>query len=353
MVGIARLKPGRFRRRHFTVACVLAFSLVVGGCRRTSDQPSTSRRVVVYCSVDEQFARPVLDRFQQARGVAVQALFDSEAGKTIGLVNRIRSEALSGGARADVFWSGEVFQTVLLGREVFLEPYSSPAAVEIPNEFKDKDFRWTGYALRARVLAYDPARVREAELPQQWEELARPEIASSLAIANPLFGTTRGHVAAMFALWGKERGRVLLEGLKKGGALVVDGNSSAVRAVLDGRAKFAATDSDDVYAARKSGAKLEMAPLDLGDGGTLMIPCTAALVKGGPHPDEGRALIDYLLSAEVETALAQSDSGNIPVRQAVRDSSGRKMFPASRISYDAVADAMEDSVQAVREILLR
>ncbi len=52
--------------------------------------------------------------------------------------------------------------------------------------------------------------------------------------------------------------------------------------------------------------------------GTLFIPNTVALIRGGPNPDGARKLIDYLLSAEVEEKLALGPSRQIPLNPAVK-----------------------------------
>ena len=327
---------------------------LIGGCNRDSSQPNAIQsRVVVYCSVDESFARDVLAKFQGNTGIEVAAIYDSEAGKTTGLVNRIVREAQSGRPGADVFWSGELFGTMRLAQAGLLDTYDPPPAADIPPRYRDPRHRWTAFAVRARVLAFDPKRTPAAEVPTQWVDIAKPEIARHTAIANPLFGTTRGHVTAMFALWSPERGRAFLQSLRDNGALIVDGNSASVRAVIDGRAKFALTDSDDVWGAQRGGASLDSRPLDMGDGGTLLIPCSVGVVKGGPNAQAARRLTDFLVSAEVERVLAKSDSRNIPVREALRKELDMSAPAESKIGFDQIADAMEESEKAVREILIR
>ncbi len=327
---------------------------LIGGCNRNS-APSNDRaaRVVVYCSVDESFARDVLAKFQRDTGIEVAAIYDSEAGKTTGLVNRIVREAQSGRPGADVFWSGELFGTMRLAQADLLDAYDPPPAADIPPRYRDPRRRWTALAVRASVLAFDPKRTPPAEVPTQWEDIVKPEIASHTAIANPLFGTTHGHVAAMFALWGPARGRAFLQSLRDNGALIVDGNSATVRAVIDGHVKFAMTDSDDVWAGQRGGTSLDSRPLDMGDGGTLLIPCSVGVVKGGPNAQAARRLADFLVSAEVERMLAKSDSRNIPVREALRKELDMSAPAESKIAFDQIADAIEESAEAVREILIR
>lgn len=332
--------------------------LAIFACRQTSpDERSTessaTKRVVIYCSVDEFVARPILDQFARQTGIEVQAVFDSEAGKTTGLVSRIVAEARSGRPRADVFWSGEVFNTILLSRQGHFLAHDFKSAADIPSPFRDPEGRWTAYALRARVLAYDPRVTADSELPTHWEQLAQPEFAARTAIANPLFGTTRGHVAAMFAQWGRERGRRFLTGMSQGGASIADGNSATVRAVIAGTVRFAATDTDDVWAAQKSGATLACRYLEMDTSGAFWIPFSVAVIAGAPNREEGKTLADFLVSAETERTLAQSISRNDPVRPELRKELGLAPLQTTTLNYQGVADAMDDATASVREILLK
>ena len=342
------MRHPRFDQRLAVIAAICLTALPPACSRSTN---TVRDELVVYCSIDDVFGRSVLDAYQSRTGRNLSVVFDSEAGKTTGLVNKIIREADSGRSRADVFWSSELFNTIRLGRRGLLEPYESPSAADIPKRFKDAQHRWTALAARARVLAFDPQHI--GDVPQTWQQLADPEFAKQLSFANPLFGTTRGHVAAMFALWGEKRGRAFLVGLRDGGVRIADGNSSAVRDVIAGRTRLAATDTDDVWVAQQAGESVELSYPDMGDGGTLLIPCSVAIIKGTAHLDEARRLVDYLVSAEVERMLAQSDSRNIPVRESLRKELGITWPAASKVEYEKVADAMDEAGAAVREILLR
>jgi hypothetical protein len=75
-------------------------------------------------------------------GIKVNAVYDVEAAKTTGLVNRLIAEASN--PQADVFWNGEFAQTILLKEKGILAPYESPSAADIPSQFRDRDNCWTG-----------------------------------------------------------------------------------------------------------------------------------------------------------------------------------------------------------------
>ena len=58
-----------------------------------SCKDSSSRQppqVVVYCSADQEIAEPILKQFERQSGIKVLARFDTEAGKTVGLVHCMR-----------------------------------------------------------------------------------------------------------------------------------------------------------------------------------------------------------------------------------------------------------------------
>ena len=90
--------------------CVVATS-----CDRTPGGSSSPGEVVVYTSVDEPVARPILEEFTKRTGIKVVAKFDAEASKTVGLVQMLRAE--KGNPRGDVFWNNEIFHTINLAEE--------------------------------------------------------------------------------------------------------------------------------------------------------------------------------------------------------------------------------------------
>ncbi len=123
---------------HF-VCCVLVVSTLLAGCRRKSTQ-----EVVVYTSLDQVFSQPILEAFEKETGIKVLAVYDSEATKTTGLVNRLIAE--KDNPRTDVFWNSETGRTIVLKKKSVLAKYISPSAADIPSIFKDPDGCWTGFA---------------------------------------------------------------------------------------------------------------------------------------------------------------------------------------------------------------
>src|ERR1043166_2695809 len=232
-------------------------------------------------------------------------------------------------------------------------------ASDVPDRYKDKGGRWTAIGLRGRVIAFDPSRTKKEDLPKRWCDLVQPKYKNRFRMADPRFGTTRGHMATLTALWGEPAMKAFYLRLRDNGTTLTDGNSQSVLQVTRGLADFAATDTDDCVAAKLQGASIEMhyPDLDAPSGsprvaGTLWIPCSVGLVKGGPNPEAGRKLVDYLVSADVEGKLARSDSRNVPVRRALRDQLHVDCPGEAKVDYAAAAKMLDLSDRLVGEVLL-
>jgi len=343
-----RFQSVSFALDRWTIALVvLVTSCLFVSCRRDPKQ----EQVVLYCSADQAVAEPIVAEFQRRTGIAVLARYDTEASKTVGLVQRLRAEADS--PAADVFWSSEVFHTIRLANEgVLAECDELPVPADWSDTLIGSDRRWVGFALRARVIAYSTERVGQEQAPKSLEELLDPKWKGRLVMADPQFGTTGGDVASWFAHYGRQRAEEILQGLKDNEVRLVDGNSTAVRMVATGQADVCMTDTDDVHAARRNGWPIAMNPLDQGGDGVLVIPNTVAMIKGGPNPGAARRLMEFLLSKDVERMLVKSDSHNAPVHSDLAaEFSEYSIAHPLEISYAKMAAAMPGAIASVGEIL--
>ncbi|MCP4640674.1 MAG: extracellular solute-binding protein [bacterium] len=323
------------------VAALISFAV---GCGPR--QPT----VVVYAALDEMYSRPVLDAFEAETGIRVEAVYDTEAAKTTGLVNRLIAEAKR--PRADVFWNNEVAQTIVLKQKGVIVPYVSPAGEAIPDAYKDPDGFWTGLAARGRVIIYNTDLVDEP--PTTVDAFLDPAWRGKAAIGKPLFGTTATHAAALFGLWGEEKAKAFFQSLLDNEVAVLAGNATVRDMVADGRYAIGLTDTDDANGAVEDGRPAKWLFPDQGEGqlGTLVIPNSLALIKGAPHTDEAKALIDYLLTPKVEAMLAGMRSIQIPLNPAVELPENVPALDSIRtmsIDFKAVAEAMPVSAVYVRE----
>ena len=312
-----------------------------------------AEEVVVYTALDEMYSRPILDAFEKETGIEVWPVYDTEAAKTTGLVTRLIAEQRR--PRADVFWNNEVAQSIVLKNKGVLQPYASPAAKAIPKTFKDGEGYWTGFAARGRVIIYNTDLVGTP--PSSIQDFLDPKWAGKAAIARPLFGTTATHAAALFVLWGDERAKAFFHGLLENDVAILSGNATVRDMVANGEYAIGLTDTDDANGAIEDGRPAKwLFPDQDNELGTLIIPNTVCLIKGAPHPEAGRQLIDYLLSPQVEQRLSRMRSIQIPLNPTVeapenvpRLADVRRM----KVDFDAVGAKMPESAAFIREEFLR
>ncbi len=290
-----------------------------------------SDALVVYCAHDAVFADSILKDFEAKAGIRVAPKYDTEAAKSLGLVERLLAEREH--PVCDVFWNNEAMGTMDLAEKGILEPYKGPGWARMPERYRDEDGRWAGFAGRLRVLIWNTERLSSGRDP--FGGIRLPADAphddgrdcSRIAIAKPLYGTTLTHYAVLWNLWGADRvkawhGRCRAQGIRE-----VRGNAAVKDEVASGVCDQGYTDTDDYFEAKDAGKPVRMKPagtlLPAGSrleaavpgssDATICIPNTVGIVKGARRLESAKRLADFLLSAETELALARSRSRQIPL----------------------------------------
>ncbi len=283
--------------------------------------PSTTDRLVVYCAHDSVYAEPILRKFEADTGIRIDVRFDTEATKSLGLVQQILQEAND--PRCDVFWNNELLGTMELQDRGLLEPYQGTAWKRLPPKFRDADGHWVGFGGRLRVYIVNPEKMPATAAAI---ESALAGDLSQFAIARPMFGTTLTQYSLQWQAWGAERLQAWDRDLRQRNAVEATGNGMVKNLVAAGTCAFGLTDTDDVFVALDDGFNVEMQPVRI-DGKTICIPNTAAIVGGTRQRIAAQRLIDYLASAECELELARSKSRQVPLGPVSVDELPRDVRP--------------------------
>lgn len=283
------------------------------------------KQVVVYCAQDQEFAEPLFKRFTEKTGIKVLASFDSEAIKTVGMANRLLAEKSR--PRCDLFWSNEELRTRQLAeREVFRATNG-----------------WASFGYRTRRIVINTNLVSAVDAPRSLEALTNAAWRGKIVLAYPLFGTTSAHFLALRNHWGNARWREWCRALVANGAILVDGNSVAVKFVGRGQAAIGLTDSDDIAAGEREGFPITALPLTEE---SLLIPNSAGIIRGAPHATPAQTLFDYLQSSEVLTQLAKDG--------ALEGASASEIaMPTLHPDWNAVLNELDSSVATLKEVFLR
>ena len=252
--------------------------------QRLTDPADT---VVVYTSQDQVYSEPILREFEQQTGIRVRALYDSEAVKAVGLVNRLLAEQAH--PQCDVFWNNEELRIRQLSARGVLAD----------------DPPWVAIGQRSRRIVINTNQLDAALAPQSLLELTNSAWRGRVALAYPLFGTTATHFLALRQHWGEEAWRQWCRALQANEPYVVDGNSVVVRLVGQGQAAIGLTDSDDIAAGQRQGYPIVAQPLNEE---TLLIPNTVAIVRGAPRPRTGAVLMEYLQAPATVLRLVEANA---------------------------------------------
>jgi iron(III) transport system substrate-binding protein len=298
-------------------------------------------QVVVYTSVDEPVARPIMTRFEKESGIKVKLVTDAEASKTAGLAARLEAERKN--PRCDVYWGNELSYTLNLAKQGVFAAYRSPAADDIPAAWRSRDDLFTCIALRQRwlVVSTRPEAADAVSRITSIADLAAPALKGKIGICHPGFGTTSGHVAALYTRLGDERFAALMQSLRANDIKVLGGNAAVVREVAAGHLLAGITDNDDVMNGAAEGMKVRGFPLS-GDEG-LLVPTAVALVQGAPNADAAEKLIDFLLTPAVEKEMIAARYSALSVRDPKV-----KETPAD---YEAAAETLRPAIEKSLQIL--
>ncbi len=358
------------RLSHLIGALLCMMLVCLAACERkpleqaAAPEPSTpaaESELVVYCSADAAYFQPVLDAFTAHTGIKVRPLFDTEATKTFGLVQRLLSEKDL--PRADVFVSSEALGMIRLDRAGILAPHTCPAAEEAftkvggwPKSLRSSNGTWYGFARRTRVLVYNTKFVQPSDVPTRLADLTQPRWKGRVAMARPQFGTTRTHVAALRLSHTPDAFEAWLRAMRENNLRLYDGNSSVVRAVASGDVHIGLTDNDDYHAGLANnwpiamtlaGDRLQAMTHDRAPGpaaraandartsaspdtsantsahtpptitlpypeNALQIPHTVAIINGTPRAELAGRFVEFVLSHQADDVISRGEAKTYP-----------------------------------------
>ncbi len=312
---------------------------------------NNTNEVVVYTSVDQVFSEPILKDFEKETNIKVKAVFDTEETKSTGVLNRLIAE--KDNAQCDVFWSGDPVRTLVLKNKGITASYQPKNSRDINSIFIDKDYHWVGFSARARVLLYNKTLLEIEDAPKSIFDLTKEKYQGKFAMANPLFGTTTFHIAALFNVLGNQKTKQFLNDLKKNNVVIATSNGDVKKRVMKGEVLCGLTDTDDAYEAVKENKNMGVIFLDQHGIGSLVMPNTVNLIKNSPNQENAKKLMDYLLSKETESKLAIS-CAQMPLHKGVKtpkDVPSLDYIAPMKIDYQNTAKKLEEIQQYLKEWL--
>jgi iron(III) transport system substrate-binding protein len=322
---------------HFLKTMAIASTLALTATLALADGT-----VTVYTAVPQNFIDTLVPVFEANTGTSVD-IIKAGSGE---LLNRLTAEA--GNPSADVLWS--VDGTVIDFNPALFEAYEAAGSEMLAPGMKQSDL-WSPFTAIVMAVVVNEERLGGLPVPESWAALADPQydgmISSAMADGS---GSAYIQLATVLqAFETEEEGWEVYEGMLSN--FVLSESSGAVpRFVNDGELAIGVTLEDAALRYVEGGGPVKIVyPAE----GTAIAADAMALVAGAPNPDNARAFIDFMMSVEAQTIVAQE--GRRPVRSDVP--SKEVLVPLSEVNaidYDAqwAADNRERLVNAWKDMVL-
>lgn len=255
--------------------------------------PEVEDSFVVYNASKEEEMVILLDRFENETGIHGETVRLS-AGEALGRITVERENPKNG-----VWYGGGIDSYIQAKEEGLLEPYFSPTADTIPDEYKDPEGYYTGSYLTYLVIGYNKALLDEKGVaaPTSWKDLLDPAYEGQITMANPgSSGTAYTFLSTMCQLYGEEEGLEFMKKLNANIKSYEKSGSAPSRLAAQGEAMIAITYLHDVVSYQDQGF-VDLIAVIPKEGTGYEIGCVA-LIKNGPDPEASKKFIDFVLRPE-------------------------------------------------------
>jgi iron(III) transport system substrate-binding protein len=277
----------------------------------TSALAQDNRVLNLYSSRHYQTDEALYSNFTKATGIKVNRI---EAGEDA-LLERIRNEGER--SPADVLVTvdaGRLWRAEQLG---FFQPVKSPVLESrIPAAYREPNGLWYGFSLRARVIAYNKAKVKPADVAT-YESLADPKWKGRVCMRSSTNIYNLSLMGAMIDHLGEAKAEQWAQGVKDNLAREPKGgDTDQLKAVAAGECDV--TISNQYYYARllrasvpadrEAGERVGVVFPNQQSWGTHVNISGAGMMKHAPNREAAIKFLEYLASDEAQRYFAEGNN---------------------------------------------
>ncbi|WP_367318498.1 iron ABC transporter substrate-binding protein [Streptomyces sp. HUAS ZL42] len=268
---------------------------------KDSEDQSGGSSLVIYSGRNEKLVKPLLDKLEKAVGTKVEVRYGDSA--------ELAAQILEEGDRtkAGLFFSQDAGALGALSKEGMLQKLPQATLDEVGNAYRGSDGDWVGLSGRVRVIAYNPDKVGEGEVPDSVFDVVKPQWKGQVGFA-PTNASFQAFVTGMRVLKGDDVTRKWLEDLKANGAKTYAHNLATLDSVESGEVSLGLVNHYYWYervaekGEDKVNAKLKFLPGK--DPGALINVAGAGILKDSGQSAAAQKAVDYLLSKEAQAYFA-------------------------------------------------
>jgi iron(III) transport system substrate-binding protein len=255
--------------------------------------------VVLYSSLNNEQIVTLVDAFKK-KYPAIKPSFYRATSERV--MQRAITEARAGRFAVDVVTSAG-FQVQLLKEAGLSQRFVPPEASAYDDGFKDRDGHWINVHSLLNTMAYNTQLVAPNEAPKKYEDLLAPKWKGKIGVnlQDPEWYVN------LQRRMGKEKARGFLKALAAQQPGVRDGHNIAAQLLAAGEFHVVT----NTYAHIVARIKGQGGPVQyVFDEPVITYVHPVALAKSAPHPNAGKLLMAFILSADGQKMLR--DQGRIP-----------------------------------------
>ena len=287
--------------------------------------------VNVYTSRHYDSDDALYEEFTKETGIKVNII----SGKGSALLERIKSEGKN--SPADIFFTVDAGNLWKVQKEGLFQSIKSEKILSsVPAELRGPNDEWTAVAKRARVIFYNPMKIRSSEIKDlTYEDLANEEWRNRIAIRSSSNMYNQSLVASLIANLGEENTEIWAKNFVKNFARKPQGNDrSQIIAVSNGEADIAIANSYYIGIMLSGSAGKEQQEAakrvkihfpNQNDRGVHINISGAGILKSSPNPVNASLFLEFLLSKRVQKYMVDK-SYEYPIVKGVLPSSEISSF---------------------------
>lgn len=264
----------------------------------------------VYCSVQEEWCRPMMAAFERATGVSV-AMTRRSSGETL---TQIRAESQN--PRGDVWWGGTGDPHMQAGQENLTVEYRSPMLEQLQpwavRQAEQTGFRTVGIYAGALGYSYNAPELQRRRIaaPRCWADLVKPEFRGEVQVADPnTSGTAYTMLATLVQIMGEDPAFQFLRALHRNVNQYTRSGAAPARAAATGETLVGITFLHDAVAQKVTGAPVELVGPCEGTGYEIG---SMSIIRGARNMANARRFFDWALTAEAQALAADAKAYQLP-----------------------------------------
>ena len=266
--------------------------------------------LTVYCSVQEEWCRPMMAAFERATGIRV-AMTRRSSGETL---TQIRAEAQN--PRGDIWWGGTGDPHMQAAQENLTVEYRSPMMDQLHDwavsQARQTGFRTVGIYAGALGFSFNSRELerRRIAAPRCWADIAGPAFRGEVQVADPnTSGTAYTMLATLVQVMGEEPAFTYLRALHRNVNQYTRSGAAPARAVATGETLVGITFLHDAVTQKLTGAPVEIVGPCEGTGYEIG---SMSVIRGARNMDQARRFYDWALTPEAQGIALQAQSFQLP-----------------------------------------